>query len=219
MSKSFEQFGGHYVDWQKKRRQLLFRELDNFSAHTHTPFSVLEVGSGNGFFGTQIATRYPQATVFITDARVEHIEAIEIKAANTNKFVLDAREVNRYPKADIILHFGLLYHLDDPIAHLKKLREKPWKLLLLETEVVNLKGKTILYLEERGYDQSVSLIGGRPTAKAVEAIFSNWLKFQVKRFDETILNSGIHTYDWVPQNTKVSWKHGLRRVWAISKKY
>jgi hypothetical protein len=219
MPKSFGQFEGHYVDWQEKRRQLLFRELDKFSARTRTPFSVLEVGAGNGFFGAQIATRYPRATVFITDARAEHIEAIEIKAANTNKFVLDAREVDRYPKVDIILHFGLLYHLDDPIAHLKILRAKTWKLLLLETEVVNLEGKTVLYLEEQGYDQSVSLIGGRPSSKAVEAVFSNWLKFNVKRFDETTLNSGFHTYDWLPQSTKISWRHGLRRIWAISRKY
>jgi hypothetical protein len=179
---------------------------------------VLEVGAGNGFFGTQVAERYPRARIFITDARHEHVEGMAVIQPNSTKFVLDATDIEKYPNVDVILHFGLLYHLEDPITHLKKLRKNSWKLLLLETEVVNSSDKSVLYLEEEGYDQSVSRIGGRPSSRFVESIFSNIFRFQVRRFDDAQLNSGFHVYDWVSQNTRTSWKHGLRRFWAISKK-
>ena len=50
------------------------------------------------------------------------------------KFVLDdVKNLSKYGRFDCILCFGLLYHLDNPVAFLKKLNDATGKVLLLET--------------------------------------------------------------------------------------
>ena len=155
--------------------------------------------------------------MFWTDARQEHLDEIirrYPKICNSkNVFRLDLE--NSWPeigKFDVILHFGVLYHLNNWELSLRE-SIKHSRLIFLETEVSDFKKDTNIVVHEKGYDQAFSGIGSRPSAKAIERVIASaGAKFI--RHDSEMLNSTLHTYDWKASDTK-SWKHGLRRFWII----
>jgi hypothetical protein len=116
---------------------------------------------------------------------------------------------------DIIVHWGLLYHLKEIDSHLEMI-SKHCSILFLETEVADSDDQHFfIQTDESGYDQAFNSKGIRPSAPYVERILSR-NGFQFKRIEDPILNWDFHMYDWPLKNTG-TWNHGLRRFWICWK--
>jgi hypothetical protein len=90
-----------------------------------------------------------------------------VKALNCN---LDTDEWT-FGKFDIIINFGLFYHLEkNHKLHLKNCIDN-CDLLFFESVILDYNDSKIHFREESGIDQSLSEIGGTPTSQYVEDIF------------------------------------------------
>lgn len=203
-------FSGHYDDWTQCRMKALEKYIkpDFFKSKT-----MLELGSGHG----HVSKLFQGLGVKITcsDAREEHLKVINERYPDIETFKIDCDKDPIPRNFDVILHWGVLYHLSEIENHLKSLSSK-CDFLLLETEVCDSDNDSFyLKTQENGYDQAYNYTGIRPSPSYIEKILElNGFKF--KRIEDSILNSGIHCYDWKIKNTQ-SWRHGLRKYWICWK--
>ena len=129
--------------------------------------------------------------------------------------MLDADKDDIPTKYDIILHWGVLYHLSEIEKHLAKISPK-CDVLLLETEVCDSDDSAFfITTNEEGYDQAFNGTGIRPSPAYVEKVLEK-NGFQFRLVKDPILNSGFHSYDWDVNNTN-TWTGGLRRFWICWK--
>jgi hypothetical protein len=216
------EFKGHYNTWQKNRLNLIqsFLSESYKNSLSFKSFKALELGAGHGFFSEKLSEL--GFTCVAAEGRAEHISWM-----NKNLTFLTQGDgyVTYYdgdnPKLEeknfnVVIHFGLLYHLRDPLANLKWcLTELEFDIMFLETEVCNFSDQDmVLFLEEKGYDQAMNGIGGRPSVSIVENLFLN-LGYSFKRIDSKALDSIPHVYSWDSDKTPYSWFPGMRRFWVI----
>jgi 2-polyprenyl-3-methyl-5-hydroxy-6-metoxy-1,4-benzoquinol methylase len=100
--------------------------------------SVLEVGCFEGIHTTAL-TRYAK-DVHAIDSRIENVVKTLVR---TNLFgvrptvsLCDIEDVNQFeslPAVDVVHHVGVLYHLRDPVSHLRRLASKATDGILLDT--------------------------------------------------------------------------------------
>ena len=129
--------------------------------------------------------------------------------------LIDGDTDNILDKYDVIVHWGLLYHLNEIEIHLQKIAQK-CNVLFLETEVADSDDNTFyIQTNEIGYDQAFNGTGIRPSPSYVEKVLEK-NGFQFKLVNDSIINSDFHNYDWPVNNTK-TWRHGLRRFWICWK--
>jgi hypothetical protein len=133
---------------------------------------------------------------------------MQTKLINANDKIIE----NKY---DIIIHWGLLYHLNEIENHLENI-SNICNILLLESEVCDSDNDSYyIDTKEEGYDQAYDLIGIRPSPSYVEKILKQ-NGFEYKLIVDDDLNSDIHCYNWEIKNTK-TWKNGMRRFWICWK--
>jgi SAM-dependent methyltransferase len=101
---------------------------------------ILDLGCGEGVYAIEAALRGAQ--VLAIDARTERMDegaACAKRHGLTNvRFVQeDVRRVSRatHGEFDVVLLLGLLYHLDDPVPVLERLRDVCARLLVVDTLV------------------------------------------------------------------------------------
>jgi hypothetical protein len=206
-------FSEHYEGWRKSRMDGITKYIscDYFKNKT-----LLEVGCGYADIGNLFYEL--GADVTSSDARNEHLEIAQIKYPHLKILNIDADNDFINDNYDIILHWGLLYHLnpDKLETHLENVSLK-CDVLLLETEVSDSDDEThYIVNHEIGYDQAYNNeTGVRPSEKYVEKLLEK-NGFYYKIIKDPILNSGFHRYDWNINNYK-TWSHGLRRFWICWK--
>ena len=152
------------------------------------------------------------------DARPEHIKVMKQIHPHLKSAVVDLESDWPFEEGfDLILHLGLMYHLDDIHFSLRKSIESA-KNVVLETEVCDSSDpQFILKIEEDcfSYDQSFSGVGTRPSGAYIEqAIKELGADFEMLRTNEC--NALYHVYDWKIGDS-LDWCHGLRRMWFIEK--
>lgn len=205
-----EMFDHHYIGWRASRMKGVEKYVGDafFSGKT-----LLEVGAGYGHNGDIFHKK--GCVVTCTDARPEHVEAGKAMHPHLDFQVLDCEKDLLTHKYDILLHWGVLYHLSNIEDHFAKMAPC-CDYLLLETEVCDSNDESIvLRVDEEGFDQAYHKVGSRPSQAYVEKLLEEH-GFSYKRIMDPILNFDFHTYDWVIENTK-KWKHGLRRYWIAWK--
>jgi hypothetical protein len=203
-------FDEHYNMWRSSRMNGLIKYIspDYFKSKT-----LLELGCGYADIGNIFYEL--GAIVTSSDARQEHLEVVKERYPHIKTLLIDGDNMNIDCEYDIILHWGLLYHLNEIESHLEKVSKK-CNILLLETEVSDSDDKDFyVSTEENGYDQAFHNRGIRPSQTYVENILEK-NGFQYKLIKDPILNSSFHIYDWDIGNTK-SYRHGLRRFWICWK--
>ena len=211
-----DNFGNHYVDWQKSRTNAIEKYLPpNFFRGK----SVHEIGCGHAFFGNY-AHEKGASNVFVTDARQEHIDIVKQKHPLLNSSVLDVDDITQLlnmENVDVIIHFGVLYHIKNVVSNLQTLSTK-CKYMILETEVCDSDDATdnLSVIERIYYDQAYHGIGSRPSQQFVESIL-NICGFLYRCILDPILDTNCHNYSWEIKNTK-KWKGGQRRFWICWKK-
>lgn len=203
-------FRDHYDDWRNSRMNGVkkYINLDVFKSKT-----LLELGCGYADIGNMFYEL--GANVTSSDARKEHLENVRQKYPHIKTLLIDYDDTTINDKYDIIIHWGLLYHLKEIDIHLEQVSKK-CDILLLETEVSDSDDiQFYISTNEDGFDQAFNNKGIRPSPSYVENVLEK-NGFQFKLIKDPILNSGSHCYDWDISNSK-TWRHGLRRFWICWK--
>ena len=138
----------HYGPWNTARIKYLEEHFgkSNFKGKT-----VLEVGCGHGTVG--LALKSWGADVTFSDGRPEHLDTI-LKGENTVEY--DLNKTTEWPfkesTYDIILHFGVLYHLENPEDSIKQM-SKRCNTLILESQVLkSSKSEMVFSTETTNWD-------------------------------------------------------------------
>lgn len=203
-------FSDHYQNWQKSRMNGVLKYI---SPSYFKNKNILELGCGYADIGNKFYEL--GAKITSSDARQEHLDIVNIKYPHIKTFQFDCDNEKLTQKYDIILHWGLLYHLKNIKEHLNNVLNN-CDILLLETEVSDTDDINYnINIYENGYDQAYNNEGSRPSAKYVENIL-NKNGFEFKLIKDPILNSDFHIYDWNITESKI-YKCGLRRFWICWK--
>lgn len=203
-------FEEHYKNWRFSRMNGLKKYI---SPDYFKNKKILELGCGYAHIGNMFYEL--GAIVTSSDGRKEHLKVVNNKYPNLNTLLLDCDKDKIIDNYDIIIHWGLLYHLSNIEFHLENVSQK-CNILLLETEVSD-SDNIDFYIKtrENGYDQALNTYGIRPSQYYVENILQK-NGFNYKLIKDPILNSGYHIYDWNISNSN-KWKCGLRRFWICWK--
>jgi SAM-dependent methyltransferase len=203
-------FQDHYIEWRESRMNTIKKYI---SSDYFKDKKILELGCGYADIGNEFYKL--GASVSSSDIRTEHIDVVNQRYPHIRTLLIDGDNDDISEKYDIIIHWGLLYHLNEIEKHLEKVSDK-CDVLLLETEVADSDNPSFyIKTEENGPDQAFNFVGIRPSPSYVERILKQ-NGFQYKMIIDSILNANIHRYDWEIHNTN-TWHHGLRRFWICWK--
>lgn len=216
-------FSGHYDDWRSKR----ITKIENiFGKQFFKEKTILELACGYGDIGKHFCENL-KSTVTFAEGREEHLKNIREKNPDSEIVLLNQEnEWNLNKKFDVVIHFGVLYHLDNWRQDLKCTMNHS-DIIILESEIADTfnEDAEYKYQDPVGLDQALSesRTATRPSAQLVEKeIVKNGGTFT--RYDDSELNSGMHIYDWIVSGEadKVSTYNrdtgiGKRRFWVIRK--
>jgi len=199
----------YYAEWQQNRINFI---LSKYSEKFFIGKRVLELGAYNGYIGARLALM--GAEVHCIEGRPENVANIKndypqltVEVAN-----LDSSEW-KWGKWDIIINFGLYYHLEN--YHKEHLKNciNICDLMFFESVIYDSDASEILFREETGDDQSLTSMGGIPSTSYVEEIFKiNNKNYEI--FKNKELNGNLHHYDWNDANTK-KLDVFARRFWIV----
>jgi hypothetical protein len=203
-------FSGHYDDWIESRMRGINKYVRPGYFKSKT---MLELGGGHAHNGNKFHAL--GAIVTSSDARQEHLTTANRIYPHITTRQIDGDNMDTLGKYDVILHWGLLYHLNEIEKHLEKVAAA-CDVLLLETEVSDSNDPTFaIQVNEGGYDQAFNSRGIRPSPSYVETVLAR-NGFNFKMICDPCLNAGFHNYDWTIRNTN-TWRNGLRRYWICWK--
>lgn len=199
-------FETHYSSWQEKRvTAIRWHYGDEFFAGK----TLLELGCGYGDIGAAFARL--GARVTCSDAREEHLAVVRERWPEITTVRADLDHEWPFRTFDVILHLGVLYHLEPTHQSLRRSCASCTH-LVLETEVCDSSDpEAVLPADESGYDQAFNGTGCRPTAQRIERLLTGE-SMAFERITDGRCNSGFHVYDWPAQNTGVV-TEGQRRIW------
>ena len=199
-------FEHHYKAWRKTRINFLKSLIDVQGLR------ILEMGAGHGQVGEDLS--HLGAKVLFAEGRPEHVEAMQDRMPLADVVQTDFDGFWLIPgDFDLVLHWGLLYHLNDWRTSLTcALAHAPY--VCLETEVADSNDPFFeIKSEEKGFDQALGGIGSHPTAPMIE-YFLGEQGATIVRYDVPSLNAEFHKYDWQVTESK-TWNVGQRRFWMI----
>jgi SAM-dependent methyltransferase len=178
---------------------------------------ILDVGCGHGKHG-----EYFQgygAIVTFTDGRQEHIDPLLAKGYDARVMDQD-KEWDIEDRFDLIIHWGVLYHLDHWKTDLRCAMEHA-PLMCLETEVSCSSDEN--YEEKVGeiqhYDQALNRVGTFLSVKKIENYLSS-IGVNFERFDHADLDyEEDMIYSWKEEEdlSCASQSRSLRRFWMLEK--
>jgi len=205
----------HYNGWRQVRIKKLVSILgeDWFKGK-----KILEVACGWGHIGQSLA----QKGAIITFTTCHEGDVPKIKEYNdtdANIFIIDHENKWKLDiEFDLVIHWGLLYHLDKWEQDLDIAISHTKEYLCLESEVSDsLDPHFEIKVEERWPNGSFHNLGTRPSPSNIERVLEkNGMKFT--RYDDTDLNVAYHKYNWRHGTIPNSWgTGGYRRFWMAKK--
>ena len=201
----------YHKEWQNNRINFI---LSKYPEDFFKDKKILELGSHNGFFGESF--RKLGADVLSVEGRPENVVEISRRFPDLKIQCSDLdTDVWEFGYWDVIINFGLFYHLEN--HHEKHLENclNNCNLLFFESVIYDSYESEIFFKMESGGDQSLSTMGGTPSTKYVENIFE---KFDVvyEKFSTNSLNGNNHRYDW-PDTGNKSFTGWDRRFWIVKK--
>jgi hypothetical protein len=200
----------YHPEWQKNRIRFIHKLYDKSFFKDKT---VLELGSHNGFFGEYF--RLLGSNVLSVEGRMSNVQAIQKTYPMLNVVCENLDTVDwKFGRYDIIINFGLFYHLEK--NHTEHLTNciKNCNLMFFESVIHDSNESELFFRGESGNDQSLSDVGGTPSTSFVENTFkTNNCNFEKFCSDE--LNGNGHHYNWIDKNTKKPDVHS-RRFWVVN---
>jgi SAM-dependent methyltransferase len=208
---------GYYRESQLTRLLNLFAHVD---LDRWRDMRILEVGAGLGHLGDAFAQLGFDVTS--TDGRAEHVAGMKARGRQAFVLDLDRTGVDEVGDFDLILAFGVLYHLARPEEFLLSCGKRA-EVLLLETAVSDHTDPVVQWVDEaggwRGADQALRRRGCRPSPSWVEGACRAAGFGSVRDISSPIGNWEIGSYDWEPNNTG-EWRRGdinLRKMWVCER--
>lgn len=200
----------YHPEWQINRINFI---IDLYGKDFFRNKRILELAPCNGFIGNYFQEL--QSEVKCIEGRHENLLSIKDNYPNLNviQFDLDTPDWT-FGSWDIIINFGLLYHLQN--YHEQHLINciKNCKLLFLESVIFDSHDAEIFYRNEHGFDQSLTGLGGTPSTKWIEDVLQK-CNCNYTKYSSSSLNGGPHYYDWIDKNSKILDCHA-RRFWIIT---
>lgn len=203
-------FIGSQQEWDEKRFKFIWTL---FEKEWFKGKRVLEVACGRGTFGKEF--KKLGAEVVFTDARQLFVDDL-VENGYTAQMMDQDKPWTVGGPFDLVIHFGVLYHLDDWKQDLRCAIETA-PLVLLETEASNVDDPTYerkIKEDSNHYDQAFNANATRFSDTHVEAVLTE-LGVPFTRYDDPSLD-GPFPY---------SWKRGdnmggaiTRRMWLIGKR-
>jgi len=210
----------HYTSWNRSRIHTI---LNYYGENFFRGKKMLEIGCGWADIGAYFESI--GADVTVSDAREEHINVIKHRHPNLKCKVVDSENtVWSYdePQYDAIIHFGLLYHLQNPSENLKMVCERCDN-LIIETEVLdsddpyNIIFKREETIWENGaWGMANSGIGSLPSYAWVERELSENNMEVTPIPNPSTANAESHRYDWPRVNANV-FVSAQRAMWFCKK--
>jgi 2-polyprenyl-3-methyl-5-hydroxy-6-metoxy-1,4-benzoquinol methylase len=186
--------------------------MSKYSSEFFEGKKILELGACNAFFSAYFKSL--GADVLAIEGRLENIHKInkQYPEVKTQLADLDSPDWG-WGKFDIIINFGLFYHLEQfHKEHLENCLNN-CNLMFFESVIYDSDEPGIYFRNEEGYDQSLTSIGGTPSTSYIENIFKSSDR-NYKIFKNKELNGEFHHYDWEDKNTKI-YDQFSRRFWII----
>jgi hypothetical protein len=196
-------------DWQNARIQFI---LEKYNKDFFKNKKILELGSHNGYIGEYF--RLLGSDVLSVEGREENVNYIKNTYPNLNIICenLDT-DIWKFETFDIIINFGLYYHLEKHhTSHLKNCLNN-CKLMFFESVIYDSIDEEVFLKPEYGRDQSMSDVGGTPSTSFTENIFKT-KNCKFKKYCDKKLNAEGHHYDWEDKNSKVFDGYS-RRFWIV----
>ena len=201
----------YHADWQKNRINFI---LSKYPKEFFKGKRILEVGAYNGYIGAYFNAL--GAEVHCLEGRTENVVNIMNDYPNITAEVanLDTDEW-MWGKWDIIINFGLYYHLEK--FHKEHLQNciSNCDLMFFETVIYDSNDSEIYFRTEQGDDQSLTTIGGTPSTSYIENILKE-NSVTYKKYTDPFLNNYQHKYDW-PDTGLKSFNQFHRRFWITNK--
>lgn len=179
---------------------------------------VLELGAGHGDIGAALAEL--GADVLCLDGRIENINYGRLKFRNLPNFRLEYcnldGDFSHSGEFDLIINFGLLYHLEDLEGHLKRCFAMAND-MVIETVVCDSTDpyKVIMVCENSDVnEEALGEKGSRPSPFYIERIAKE-NGFEVDRYFTSDLNSSAFIYDWEHRDDNRDGGWDLRRFWRM----
>jgi SAM-dependent methyltransferase len=210
-------FQASYDAWRATRINKL---LDLYGLEWFAGKRVIELGCGHADIGAFLAEI--GASVLCIDGRQENLTFAKLKhrkVAGLDYLLADLD--GAFPaldRCDLLIHFGLLYHLSDVDAHLAQCWGLADEIVLESVVCDSLDPEKIVYL---GRDKAVNSRGlhgqqNRPSPFYVERL-AEAAGYAVERCFSSELNSGQFVYDWPHRNDGDLGGFAKRRMWRFHK--
>ncbi len=201
----------YHPDWQINRINFI---LSKYPKEFFKGKRILEVGAYNGYIGAYFNAL--GAEVHCLEGRIENVINIKNDYPQITAEVADLDSPEwKWGKWDIIINFGLYYHLEKyHKEHLNNCIDN-CDLMFFETVVYDSFEPELYFRHEVGVDQSLSDMGGNPTTSYVENIF-NEKSVNFKKYTTPFLNNYQHKYDWPDSGNKI-FNQFHRRFWIVQK--
>jgi len=202
-------FQGHYTAWRITRINKLVSILgrDWFKDK-----DVLEAGAGYGHVGEEIMKL--GARVTFAEGKPEYFQKITERLPNAEVVLLDNdTEWDLGWKWDLVIHWGLGYHLDNWKRDLT-ITCKHGKIISYETEVLDVQQGIEVKVPESWAHGALHGVGTRPSPMLIETHLRD-IGAKFTRHDDKDLNAEYFRYDWQPGYRQGKWEDGLRRFYII----
>lgn len=208
-----------YLDWRARRIEKL---LEIYGTEYFKGRRVLELGCGHGDIGAFFADL--GAEVLCVDGRVRNINYAKLRhrAVPRLSFVQmdleqDFAALGRF---DLLINFGLIYHLREVDAHLACCFGMADEIVLETVVCDSLDPHRILFRDERVEvdEEALNGVGSRPSPFYVERL-AREAGLEVERHFSADLNSGnFFLYDWKHRDDGApNDDFGNRRFWRFSR--
>jgi SAM-dependent methyltransferase len=134
---------------------------------------VLDVGCGVGHLAQFFVER--GCDVVCVDGRAENVAALRQRYPHLTAHVLDveAEPLARLGVFPVVFSYGLLYHLENPVAGLRNMASACSEILLLETLICDQTEPVMRLVDEsKTANQALRGFGSRPSPSFVVAVLS-----------------------------------------------